>query len=120
MNKTLASLIERAERKGNAVKRVRANQIMGNENCGSTDMVNQWEVEHVQTFANVSEHFESVKVYHYDTLIFFATNMKGIGWVLQDYYGESKSDADALNGLCRYFGIDKGFSYGKSRGFITC
>jgi hypothetical protein len=109
MNKTLQTLVERAERKGTAIKRVRANQIMGNQ-YGSNEMVNQWEI--------VIED-NRVKVYHYDTLIFHVTKEPGMGWVLQDYYGESKSDADALNGLCRYYHIDMSFSYGSRKGFVT-
>ena len=116
LSQTLLNLIERAERKGSAVKRVREGAVMDsgswgmsplerNEYIRSTPMINQWEVK-VYTLA-----YETIEVYHYDTLIFKAENYMPNGYRLLEWYGESNSDRDALNGLCYHYGINKRFTY---------
>jgi hypothetical protein len=110
LTKTLATLLERAERKGKAIKRVRYNQIMGNENSGITDFVNQWEV--LDYVDEDNEAIRYVDVNHYDTNIAQFVYSHGT-WELKYFYGESNADRDALNGLCSYFGIRRGFSYSR-------
>jgi hypothetical protein len=117
LSNTLLTLIERAERKGEAQKRVRQGNIMGNahswgmtaqqwrEYVKSTPIVVQWEVK-IYTLA-----FQTVEVYHYDTLIFKAENFMPNGWRLLEWYGESASDRDALNGLVYHFGMSGKHSF---------
>jgi len=108
LTKTLQTLLERAERKGIAIKRVRYNQIMGNENSGITDFVNQWEVK----WTVVSDVYKVVEVLHYDTQIACFEYKHG-AWCLYNWYGESNADRDALNGLCHHFGVSSRFSYSR-------
>jgi hypothetical protein len=75
-----------------------------NEYIRSTPMINQWEVE----FYILSYPVYIVK--HYDTLIARFECVEG-EWQLTNYYGESNSDRDALNGLCSHFGVNRGFRY---------
>jgi hypothetical protein len=115
LTKTLEQLIERAEKKGSAIKRVREASVMGNsyswgmdvqayrEYVKSTPMINQWEVKRYVLS------LETVEVYHYDTLIFKAENYGY--WKMVYWYGQSNSDRDALNGLCSHFGINRSFRY---------
>jgi len=115
LSQTLLNLIKRAEVKGTAVKRVREGAVMDSSSWGmsplerneyirSTPMINQWEVE----FYILSYPVYVVK--HYDTLIARFECVEG-EWQLTNYYGESNSDRDALNGLCSHFGVNRGFRY---------
>lgn len=110
LTKTLATLLERAERKGEAIKRVRYNQIMGNENSGNTDFVNQWQVK---MYTSAVDGATIINVLHYDTLIARIENFMPNGYRLVYWYGESNADRDALNGLCYLYGINKRFSYSR-------
>lgn len=129
LTQTLETLIERAVRKGVAVKRVRECNIMGRndgtwfmtpeerrERVRQSPMVEQWKVEFNHSLNQDGSVFQEWKVYHYDTLIFHCSNTCAGGWILEDYYGESRTDADALDGLCAEFGINKRFSYRPSVG----
>jgi hypothetical protein len=115
LSKTLQSLLERAERKGTAVKRVREGAVMDNSGWGmtaseraeyikSTPMINQWEVNRYVLSGEV------VEVHHYDTLI-AKFECKFGEWELTYWYGQSNTDRDALNGLCDHFGVNRGFRY---------
>jgi hypothetical protein len=127
LTKTLETLIERAERKGTAAKRVREGSIMGNQLWGmsveeqreyvkSTPMVEQWRVT-VQRTKQDGEAYKNIIVDHYGTEIAFIIVNETRGTTdLHNYYGESNSDRDALNGLCSHYGIDRGFSYRPSTG----
>lgn len=128
MTKSMEMLIERAERKGEAVKRVREGAVMGNEipfmNPGeyskwvkTTPMIEQWKVEYKRELNQDGSVSKEWKVYHYDTLIFHADNNCAGGWVLAYYYGESNTDRDTINSLCNYFDINARFSYSKKNGF---
>lgn len=123
LSKTLATLIERAERKGTAVKRVREGAIIGNGQTSGLNrfdynrflkqspMVEQWRVTIGRTEQDGTK-YENVIVDHYGTEIaFIERNMTKGTARLVNYYGESNSDRDALNGLCDYYGIDAGFRY---------
>lgn len=124
LTKTLETLIERAERKGTAVKRVREGSIMGNHMWGmsreaqreyirSTPMIEQWRV----TVGRPNNHYTRIIVEHYGTRIAEICRCNRTGKAsLSYYYGESNSDRDALNGLCSHYGIDRGFSYRPSTG----
>jgi len=47
----------------------------------------------------------TLKVWHHETLIAeFNEKPFNRGWYLADFYGESKSDADALNAMCAFLG----------------
>lgn len=111
LTNTLATLIERAERKGEAVKKVRELSIMGNAYWGvskeavkNSPMVNQWKV--------VVDGDIVVVVEHYDTEIFKANVSTK---ELLHWYGESNSDRDALNGLCANYRLKERFSYRPSK-----
>lgn len=112
LTKTLQQLLERAERKGTAVKRVREGSIMGNSYGNSewvktTPMTNQWEVNNYIINGDTSV----VEVLHYDTLIAKLTKQPCENWKMVYWYGQSNSDRDALNGLCSHFGINRSFRY---------
>ena len=94
----LLTLIERAERKGQATRRVGAG-------------LEQWGVKYE---TNGFTH-EKVEVFHYGTRIFNAEKISN-NWHLISWYGESKSDSEALNGLCNYYDIDESFRYRPSLG----
>jgi hypothetical protein len=107
LTKTLQQLLERAEKKGSAIKRVREGAIMGNSYGNSewvktTPMTNQWEVKRYVLS------LDTVEVYHYGTLIFKAEDFGY--WKMVYWYGQSNSDRDALNGLVDYFNI-RGYSF---------
>ncbi|QDP42791.1 hypothetical protein HWC53_gp071 [Bacillus phage vB_BmeM-Goe8] len=115
LSKTLEQLLERAERKGTAVKRVREGSVMDSSSWGmspaerneyirSTPMINQWEINRYVLSGEV------VEVHHYDTLIAKFEHKFG-SWDLTYWYGQSNTDRDALNGLCSYFGVKRGFRY---------
>lgn len=112
LSKTLRGLIERAERNGSAVKRVREGHVSGNWYYGDKgELIDQWKVVVVRNTSH-----EHVEVYHYGTLIAHIMQVHGQLPALVRYYGESVSDRDALNGLCDYYGIDRQFSYRPSTG----
>jgi hypothetical protein len=118
LSKTLEQLLERAERKGTAVKRVREGAVMDNSSWGmtaseraeyikSTPMINQWEVNRYITDGDTAV----VEVLHYDTLIAKFVKQPYESYELVEWYGQSNTDRDALNGLCSYFGVNRGFRY---------
>ena len=116
LTKTLEQLIERAERKGTAVKRVRANNIIGNHNSGDTRLVDQWRVM-VHRAHQDGVTYKNVVVDHYGTEIAHIIVNETQGTTeLYNYYGQSNADRDALNGLCTRYGIDRGFRYRPSIG----
>lgn len=115
LTKTLQTLIERAERKGQATKRVREGAIMGSYNpmwnpvdVKETPMIDQWRV--TIHHASTDYDWKHVSVDHYGTCIAEIVVDNGNARLV-NYYGESNSDRDALNGLCSYYGIDEGFRY---------
>lgn len=121
LTKTLATLLERAERKGEAVKRVREASVMGSgygwgsweeraERLKNSPMINQWEVKVTRTMGQVALQVTQYEVFHYDTLIARISD-RNERWELHYFYGESTSDADALSGLCAHFGIAKRFTF---------
>lgn len=130
LSKTLEQLIERAERRGTAVKRVREGSIMGNHMWGmsreaqreyisSTPMIDQWRVT-VHRTKQDGRRYRNIIVDHYGTEIAFIIIDETRGTVdLHNYYGESNSDRDALNGLCSHYGIDRRFRYRPSIGEFT-
>lgn len=105
LSKTLRGLIERAERNGQAVKRVRQGSVMGNYGFKG-ELIDQWKVE-------VVDHNSHTRVYveHYGTTIASIIVHESGRTQLERYYGESVSDRDALNGLCDYYDIDRSFGY---------
>lgn len=106
LTKTLQGLIERAERNGTAIKRVREGQVMGNYGGWKGDLINQWKVE-----IDERDEYKLMYVEHYDTTIaVIRHNVNGTVDLVR-YYGESNSDRDALNGLCEYYYIDRSFRY---------
>ena len=122
LTKTLETLIERAERNGQATKRVREGSIMGNvlwgmspeeqrEYINSTPMIQQWRVTITETEQDGVK-YRNVTVDHYGTEIAHIIIDRASGnAALYNYYGESNSDRDALNGLCGYYGLPHRFSY---------
>lgn len=116
LTKTLQTLIERAERKGQAVKRVREGSVMGGycydaEYIKSTPMIDQWRV----TITNTEQdgmRFKNVIVDHYGTEICHIVINHTTGErKLHNWYGQSNTDRDALNGLMDYYGLSHGFRY---------
>jgi len=105
-HKTLEMLLERAERRGDATN-------------------GKWAVEvHRRTSAVWDDNSETIcKTYtfkHYGTIVLqieeFANNKTGrdqaIGRPhLIQYYGQSRSDADGINAMCEYFGLEERFSF---------
>lgn len=118
LTKTLQTLIERAERNGQATKRVREGAIMGSwnivpEDVKKTPMIDQWRV----TIANHDGHagdWQVISVDHYGTEIACITIDEGIAQ-LRNHYGESVTDANALSGLCSYYGMSYRFSFKPSK-----
>ncbi len=115
LTKTLQTLLERAERKGEAVKRVREASVIGSGygwgyNPKDSDMIEQWKIVVTNSMGHVALQVTQYTIYHYGTEIARISDRNGY-WELHYYYGESKSDADALNGFCSYFGIPKRFTY---------
>jgi hypothetical protein len=121
LSNTLLTLIERAEKKGSAIKRVREGSVMGGYTWGmsaaarrdyikSTPMINQWEVVYALNLDSIK--CPTYQIYHYDTLIAEIEQFMPNGYRLNYWYGQSNTDRDALNGLVSHFGISGyGFRY---------
>jgi hypothetical protein len=128
LTKTLQTLIERAERTGRAVKRVREANVMGNLSSWgmtreeqrryikSSPLIEQWAVT-VERTKQDGIQYMNIFVDHYGTEIahIIVDETRGTP-ELYKYYGESNSDRDALNGLCSHYGIERGFRYRPSIG----
>ena len=111
LSKTLETLIERATRKGVATKRVRGYNVMGGHNTGDTRMIQQWRVTVIDTEQDGIS-YRNVTLDHYGTEIAHIIQDKTNGVnALHNYYGESNSDRDALNGLMEHYGLPHGFNY---------
>lgn len=117
LTKTLQGLIERAERNGVAVKRIREGLVMGSyipmsnysEWAKTTPMIEQWRVTNQKCTQDGIE-YENIIVDHYGTGICHIILNKTTGEnKLHMWYGESNSDRDALNGLMEYYNLPHRF-----------
>ena len=109
---TLRTLIERAERNGQAVKRVREGAVIGNGFYGDpkqTPLIDQWRVTVVNHDKKMGD-WQVMHVDHYGTEIACIKIEQGKA-ELVNYYGQSYSDRNALNGLCGYYGLPHRFRY---------
>lgn len=119
LSKTLEDLIERAEfeakktgLRGSKTRRVREGAVMGNPYIDpkATPLIDQWKV----TVDHMPEGHKNVYIDHYGTQIAHIVVKKGVGR-FEKAYGESMTDARALNGIAYKYGIDAGFSYRPSK-----
>lgn len=84
-----------------------------NVDVRSTPMIEQWAVT-VERTRQDGVNYTNLIVDHYGTQIAHIVVSNGQA-KLVDYYGESRSDCDTLNGLCEVFAINRGFTYRPSK-----
>jgi hypothetical protein len=121
LTKTLQQLLERAEKNGVAVKRVREGAVMGNtygnrEWVKTTPMIEQWRVACLRTGGE--KEYIKFTVWHYGTIIADFGKKHGESWVLNSWYGQSNTDRDTLNALTYHFGIS-GYSFSYRKGVFS-
>lgn len=100
LTKGVELLLQKAEKKGEAVKKIRESQILHRKSV-TNNLVNQWKMK-IQNDILIVEHYDT-KIAEIDR------KNKKILYV----YGESQTDAMVINGLCHKYGIDDRFSFSR-------
>lgn len=128
LSQVMRKLLERAEQSGKVeTKRVRQASVMGSyENEGMRFMTTSERTEYIKNSPLVSQwsvlvtytennRYKNIFVDHYGTQILHLVLENGC-LSSMDWYGQSNTDRDTLNGLMEYFDIPHRFTYRPKNG----